>query len=127
MKNEYHGWLDKAEEDSIACDALMKSERVPYSVVCFHAQQMAEKYLKAYLTFLNVEFRKTHDLVMLLDEYCIPANAELAKIRNYAIILCDYSINTRYPGNFYLLGITEAKEAIDAANCIKEIILKQIG
>ncbi len=30
--------------------------------ICFHAQQCAEKYLKAYLTYKEVEFRKIHDL-----------------------------------------------------------------
>ncbi len=28
--------------------------------ICFHAQQCAEKYLKAYLTYKEVEFRKTY-------------------------------------------------------------------
>ncbi|MBW1960508.1 MAG: HEPN domain-containing protein [Deltaproteobacteria bacterium] len=34
--------------------------------VCFHAQQCAEKYLKAFLTFKNIDFPKTHDIGELL-------------------------------------------------------------
>jgi HEPN domain-containing protein len=35
--------------------------------ICFHAQQCAEKYLKALLEGQIIVFRKTHDLVELLD------------------------------------------------------------
>ena len=37
-------------------------------IICFHSQQSAEKYLKAYLVFLDQDFPKTHaleDLVLL--------------------------------------------------------------
>lgn len=40
-------------------------------IVCVHAQQAAEKYLKAYLVFLNLDFPKTHaleDLVLIASK-----------------------------------------------------------
>lgn len=35
--------------------------------MCFHAQQCAEKALKAWLTWLGVVFPRTHDLTLLLN------------------------------------------------------------
>jgi len=42
-------WVAKAEQDFLAVKKLIISEPIPWSVVCFHCQQIAEKYLKAYL------------------------------------------------------------------------------
>ena len=39
-----------------------------YDGVCFHAQQCAEKYLKALAVELDLPFLRTHDLVILLEE-----------------------------------------------------------
>jgi HEPN domain-containing protein len=60
-------WLKKAEEDINAAKTLLPHEMSFLFTVGFHAQQSAEKYLKAYLTWHQVEFRKTHDLGELLD------------------------------------------------------------
>jgi hypothetical protein len=35
--------------------------------ICFHAQQCAEKYMKAFLEEQTIVFHKTHDLVGLMD------------------------------------------------------------
>lgn len=37
------------------------------NAIAFHCQQAAEKYLKAFLTWHQVAFSKTHDLQELLD------------------------------------------------------------
>ena len=43
-------WVEKAEEDFDAADVLLYGRDVPIAaIVCFHCQQCAEKYLKAYL------------------------------------------------------------------------------
>lgn len=39
-----------------------------YDGICFHAQQCAEKYLKARLYEADIKFSKIHDLVALLDQ-----------------------------------------------------------
>jgi HEPN domain-containing protein len=43
-------------------------KRTRYRAICFHAQQCAEKYLKARLTEANIPFIKTHDLPSLLSQ-----------------------------------------------------------
>ena len=39
-----------------------------YDSVCFHAQQCAEKYLKARLYEADIKFKPVHDLLVLLNQ-----------------------------------------------------------
>src|ERR1035441_6136638 len=48
MKPSTREWVAKAEEDYLAAlDLARRRKRPLWSGVCFHAQQCAEKYLKA--------------------------------------------------------------------------------
>ena len=60
-------YLLKAAEDEALLDEVLTSSRVSDGVIGFHCQQAVEKLLKAYLSFLGVRFRKTHDLRELMD------------------------------------------------------------
>ena len=52
-------WIKKAENDLIAAKILFKTKpEPPLDIICFHAQQCAEKYIKAYLVYHNIEFEK---------------------------------------------------------------------
>ena len=98
MKPTTAEWIAKAEDDF----AVMQREaRVvvhpSYDAVCFHAQQCAEKYLKARLCEAGVAFGRTHDLSALLDQVLDyePAWKEFRKDLAY---LSDFAVNVRYPG-----------------------------
>lgn len=54
-------WVAKAEGDFAAASKLLEIEG-PTWIVCFHAQQAGEKYLKAMLVQLQSPFGKTHDI-----------------------------------------------------------------
>jgi HEPN domain-containing protein len=44
-------WVSKAEEDLTAAEYLLTmGGQCPFATVCFHAQQLVEKYLKALLS-----------------------------------------------------------------------------
>jgi HEPN domain-containing protein len=61
-------WVDKAVGDFATAERESQVKNDPsYDAVCFHAQQCAEKYLKARLQEANIFFGKTHDLSTLLD------------------------------------------------------------
>ena len=67
-------WLTYADEDlRVARHAFSMPETPPCRVIAFHAQQCAEKYLKAYLVFHGVDFPFTHSLRRLLDLSASPA------------------------------------------------------
>ena len=64
MKPAVARWLEFAEIDLKAAKALLKEGSLS-SVVCFHAQQSAEKCLKALIESKGLNPPKSHDLVML--------------------------------------------------------------
>jgi len=59
-------WLDKADEDFLFAEANLREGSGFYAQLCFHFQQAAEKYLKAYIIGNNLPFGRVHDLVYLL-------------------------------------------------------------
>jgi HEPN domain-containing protein len=69
-------WMRKADNDLKSASHILKLwQKTLVEVVCFHAQQCVEKYLKALLVLKNVDFPKTHDiekLMALLPEHVRP-------------------------------------------------------
>jgi len=54
---EVKQWVRRADTDLRVAKRLLDDVEEPW-VITFHAQQAAEKYLKAYLTFKQIRFRK---------------------------------------------------------------------
>jgi HEPN domain-containing protein len=88
-------WLVKADEDFGFASSLL-DESPYYAQLCFHYQQAAEKYLKAFIVARELEFRKIHDLLELLD-ICHMKDASLYEIKEACIYLRAFYIDTRYP------------------------------
>jgi HEPN domain-containing protein len=60
-------WIAKAEADLRTARRELRARIEPnFDAVCFHAQQSAEKYLKAACVQAGVDFPKTHDVAALL-------------------------------------------------------------
>jgi len=59
-------WFDKADTD-LTSATLLAGIQGPPETICFLAQQGAEKYLKGYLAWRGVPFRKVHDLLEILN------------------------------------------------------------
>lgn len=59
--------LESARQDVAACKLLSAEVSIGDAVVGFHAQQAVEKSIKAILSQNGIEFRRTHDLITLLD------------------------------------------------------------
>ena len=58
-------WLEIAEHDLRAARSLIEYEPMILDIACFHCQQSVEKFFKAFLTFKNKHFDKTHDVILL--------------------------------------------------------------
>lgn len=118
-------WLSKAYKDFIiARDALSKGKDYT-DIACFHAQQSAEKALKAYLVWLGIEFPKTHVLEDLLD---LIAQRETALEDWRAALqpLTPFAVEARYP-EFSLPSLEEAQQAVDTAGKLLEFIKALCG
>jgi HEPN domain-containing protein len=60
--------LALARRDLRAAELLRDQPEVGDGIVGFHAQQAAEKALKAWLTILGIDFPRTHDLSLLIHK-----------------------------------------------------------
>lgn len=99
MKASTREWVAKAEEDFLAASALNLRRKKPlWGVVCFHAQQTVEKYLKARLEEAGLGTPKTHDLLHLLS-LVSPAEPLWSSFHGAFSLLISYAVQTRYPGS----------------------------
>jgi HEPN domain-containing protein len=119
-------WLAKADEDLETAKFLFASERSFFPAICFHCQQAAEKYFKAFLTWQQIEFPKTHDLGLLLsliastDSYLASSLAEVATLN-------PYGVDIRYPGDAPEITQDDTEEAMRLADKVKEAILSALA
>jgi HEPN domain-containing protein len=90
-------WLTHAESDlNLARLAKDHTEILPEQV-CFHAQQAAEKALKAVLLHQKIEFPLIHDIEALL-EIATQSGVSLPSDVAEAGELTPYAVEARYPG-----------------------------
>lgn len=115
-------WLLRAEEDLAACRILAGEELHVRGAVGFHAQQTAEKLLKALLTWHQIEFPKTHDLTVLLD-LVAACDSELAATLADLDELTQYAVVTRYPGDHPQLTSEATKRAVALAVSARVAVL----
>ncbi len=117
-------WLNKAGRDIEAGEILL--ERGLYDYSLFHSQQAIEKFLKAFLTFHNRPFGKTHN-VKKLARLCMEIDGEFEYVNEAgAGELYPKSIEVRYPTD-YEPTKEEAEEALETAKKVREFILKKLG
>lgn len=98
MKPMTAEWIAKAEGDFAMMERECQVQEDPnYDGICFHAQQCAEKYLKARLCEADISFGKIHDLVALLEQV-LSIEPEWETFREDLAYLSDFSVTFRYPG-----------------------------
>jgi len=110
-------WLLKAGHDLET--AKIVSTHLPEfdDVIAFHCQQTIEKSLKAYLVFLDIEFKPVHDLGYLL-------NLIITKVDTFDVYYEDvdqisrYAVQIRYPDTIIRLTKSQVKKAIEVADLI---------
>ncbi len=124
MKPETQEWVAKAEDDLSVAERAMQPPNPIYDAACFHAQQSAEKYLKAFLEQQGILFPRTHDLVQLV-ELAGESLAELTPLKEALAKLTRYAVEVRYIG----VRATEAmaKEALQIAEQVRTIVRAKLG
>ncbi|MCD6256674.1 HEPN domain-containing protein [Candidatus Aerophobetes bacterium] len=119
-------WILKAESDLKIAKDEITMENPATDAICFHAQQCAEKYLKAYLVFNNKEIRRTHDIAELI-KMCSEIDQEFNNLNREDIVsLTDYAVEIRYIDDFYFPPVEEAKLAIELAGKVKDFVLRKL-
>ena len=108
-------WLRHARSDLAMANVALPPD-VLLNEPCFHAQQAAEKSLKAMLLHYGIEFPATHDidyLIKLLPPTIVPPleTEELAELTNFAVVF-------RYPSEYEDVTEEEYQWALEAANTV---------
>ncbi len=117
------GWIEKAENDlKNAGIALRAGMECPTDTVAFHAQQCAEKYLKALLSFKRIDFPRIHDIGELMRASGIMVKLSVEEQR----LLTDYATVTRYPGDYEPVSLTEARHAVMLARRIRSAVRQEL-
>jgi HEPN domain-containing protein len=119
--NDLAAWLALAEEDYRTASAALRRRSPWLHTACFHAQQSAEKYLKAILVFKGKIFPKTHDLLEL-SELCERAGVIIPVPTDDLDVLSDHAVQTRYPA--MRLTLQDAREALETAQAVRKFARK---
>jgi len=113
-------WVSKAEGDWIALARLQAGPLADVAeVVTFHAQQCAEKYLKALIQREGREPPRIHHLSTLLDMLA-SLYPDLENLRLPCENLAPYAVLFRYPGEEACEE--DAGEALENAGLIRTAI-----
>lgn len=118
-------WVTKAENDLTTAQHCLKlGAECPTDTVCFHAQQVVEKYLKALLTFRENPFPKTHNIRELMEMF--PARIQVGLSQDEQDVLTDYATGARYPG-WGDIPLAEARRAVAVARRVRKEVRKLLS
>ncbi len=100
---------------------------MPWDIVCFHAQQAAEKALKGFLAFHGRTPPRTHDLVAVLVE-CAKVDRALSALEGVCRRLTYYAVGGRYPDDLYEPDEAAGREMVAASGqVVAEIVARLPG
>ena len=122
---EVAAWLAKADGDLRMARFAVNHVDPLFDQACFHAQQAAEKALKALAVALELSPPRTHDLLVLLAALraTLP---EAAALEGEAELLSNYSVGPRYPSFLAAETEEEAHAAIAAATTVVQWVLARV-
>ena len=118
-------WLYKAHLDIESAEVLLSRDPPLLYPSCFHSQQAAEKYLKAYLTRCQVEFPKTHNISQILDLVGV-VDASLAGELEPAAALTPYGVDIRCPEDTPEPDLSETRQAVALAQKVRDAVTKRL-
>jgi HEPN domain-containing protein len=119
-------WIKKADHDLGSAKLIYLHIPDYFDTIAFHCQQAVEKYIKAALTYMDIEFQRSHDLPYLLE--LLSRKVEIkSEIFDKAILLNGFSIEIRYPDQIIHLTEDELKSAISIADDFRQFAISVIG
>jgi HEPN domain-containing protein/predicted nucleotidyltransferase len=120
-----HVWLRYASEDLDAAERMVEGRGWAPRIACFHAQQAAEKALKAVLVHEGMPLQFTHNLELLRD--LIPEGRRSAGVEGDLRRLSTRAVVPRYPGPGPDATAKEAREEVALARAIVDAARADVG
>ena len=122
---ETRAWIARAATD-LRAGRVDLDARPPLSAdAAFHAQQAAEKAMKAFLTWHGRPFRKTHALIEV-GEPCVAIDPSLETTIKASLGLTEFAWRFRYPGDDSDPTRDEAETALGLASDVVHAILVRL-
>lgn len=118
------GLLEKASHDVEIADLALAADRA-LDMVCFHAQQAAEKSLKALLAMDDVPYPFRHDLRELLD-MVEPRLPEIRELAEAVKMLTPFAVAGRYHDDVYPTH-EEASSRLETAQKVFTLVRQVIA
>jgi len=119
-------WLRYAKSDLTTANHMFKDVHPKETEIsCYHAQQCAEKSLKAFLIARETAPPYIHDMVEL-NKLCTAMEAGFSTIQPYCVSLNPYGVQVRYP-NELAVDDNITAQAINYAEKVLEFCEKKIN
>jgi HEPN domain-containing protein len=118
-------WFKYSNNDYLSAKKLFEDMwPKQLEISCYHCQQSAEKALKAYLIFKDIDPPHIHDL-QRLSKLCADYDSSFASIFDLCSSITDFSVVSRYPNE---LDVDEVitKVAIERAKLIYDFCFGKI-
>lgn len=117
------GWISKADSD-LANAQLCIAANVSLDTACFHTQQAAEKFIKAYLIAHNLPVPFIHNVEKLV-ELCEQQDASFSHMKALGQTLTPYAVQLRYDEDFWPTP-GEAATALQSAEALRAFIIPRL-
>jgi len=120
-------WIAKAEEDFEFTSVNLEEGKPYFAQICFHFQQASEKYLESYIIANELEFRKVHELPMLL-KICLAKDLSFEQLREDCEFLNTFFVDTRYPVHWPTrFSRQETQRACQSASRIRAFVKQKLA
>lgn len=123
-ESTFHQWVKKAANDLRSAEVLLGLDNPLAENACTLCQQAAEKYLKAALFILGIDFKRSHSMGYLLglleQRFVIPV-----ELFDLADFLTPFAVALRYPGDLEV-DEGDGREALLAATTIRDFVFTVI-
>lgn len=128
IRREVFDWLEEAEEELKTSEQLHGLGRYAHS--CFHAQQAAEKALKAAILYVKRTVHRSHDLLELYEE--VKNTLKFSRALEEGLPeLSAYYTRSRYPNAGLRrpsteIGKPQAERSLNVARGVIKVVAKYI-
>jgi HEPN domain-containing protein len=118
-------WVVKAENDlRSAAHVLKMGADCPTDIVCFHAQQCVEKYLKSLLVLKCIPVPRTHNIRVLMNMIPADVRPELEEAEQDRLTV--YAVVARDPADEPPVPLSEARQAVRTARRVRSETRKKL-
>ncbi|MBN1671411.1 MAG: HEPN domain-containing protein [Kiritimatiellae bacterium] len=124
LDRQVRRWLRYADEDLRVARQTLLMKPCPYRLAAFHAQQCAEKCLKAYLIRHEIDFAYSHNISYLLE--LAEDTAPWGKGIEEADRLTHFAVTVRYPAERRRLTRVQTQKAIALAEQVRRAVRRAL-